>query len=148
MKKLLLVLTLVAMACSSAWAAGLLLKKDPNGYEKVNGIGMRNLWLLDRFHYGVNELQTDFEWCNTKARTAVLQDGVVYVARSEAKQYIVPGANGNDTIMGAVIYRFDAMTGEQMARSWVRTQLARTTLVMCGLPPTPARRLPRCHCIY
>ena len=115
MKKLLLVLTLVAMACSSAWAAGHLLKKDPNGYEKVNGIGMRNLWLLDRFHYGVNELQTDFEWCNTKARTAVLQDGVVYVARSEAKQYIIPGANGNDTIMGAVIYRFDAMTGEQMA---------------------------------
>ncbi|MBR2147053.1 MAG: dockerin type I repeat-containing protein [Muribaculaceae bacterium] len=115
MKKSLLLLTLVAIACSSASAAGLLLKKDPNGYEKVNGIGMRNLWLLDRFHYGVNELQNDFEWCNTKARTAVMQDGVVYVARSEAKQFIVPGANGNDTIMGAVVYRFDAMTGEEMA---------------------------------
>lgn len=114
MKKLLLLFTLVAIACSSASAAGLLLKRDPNRYEPVNGISMRNLWLLDRFHYGVNELQTDYEWCNTKARTAVLQDGIVYIARSEAKQIIRPGANGNDTIMGAVIYRFDAMTGEQM----------------------------------
>ena len=115
MKKFLLVLTLVSITCSSALAAGQLLKKDPNGYETVNGISMRNLWLLDRFHYGVNELQTDFEWCNTKARTAVLQDGIVYVARSEAKQIIRPGANGNDTIMAAMIYRFDAMTGEEMA---------------------------------
>ncbi len=111
MKKFLLVLTLVAIACSSVSAAGLLLKKDPNGYETVNGISMRNLWLLDRFHYGVNELQTDFGWCNTKARTAVMQDGIVYVARSEAKQIIPqPG----DTIMGAVIYRFDALTGDEL----------------------------------
>lgn len=117
MKKFLLILTLVAIACSSASAAGLLLKRDPNSYETVNGISMRSLWLLDRFHYGVNELQTDYAWCNTKARTAVLQDGVVYVARSEAKQIIRPAAsgNGNDTIMAAVIYRFDAMTGEEMA---------------------------------
>ena len=112
MKKFLLVLTLIAIACSSASAAGKLLKKDPNGYETVNGISMRNLWLLDRFHYGVNELQTDFAWCNQKARTAVMQDGVIYIARSEAKQIIPqPG----DTIMGAVIYRFDALTGEEMA---------------------------------
>ena len=107
MKKFLLTLTLVAIACSSASAAGLLLKRDPNSYETVNGISMRSLWLLDRFHYGVNELQTDYAWCNTKARTAVLQDGVVYVARSEAKQIIRPAAsgNGNDTIMAAVIYQ-------------------------------------------
>ncbi|MBP5688661.1 MAG: hypothetical protein J6X22_08500, partial [Muribaculaceae bacterium] len=117
MKKFLLILTLVAIACSSASAAGLLLKRDPNSYETVNGISMRSLWLLDRFHYGVNELQTDYAWCNTKARTAVLQDGIVYVARSEAKQIIRPAAsgNGNDTIMAAVVYRFDAMTGEEMA---------------------------------
>ena len=115
MKKFLLFLTFVAFVCTSVSAAGLLLKKDPNGYETVNGISMRNLWLLDRFHYGVNELQSDYEWCNTKARTAVLQEGVVYVARSEAKQIITPGANGNDTIMAAAIYRFDAMTGEEMA---------------------------------
>ena len=116
MKKFLLVLTLVSLTCSSASAAGSLLKKDPNGYETVNGISMRNLWLLDRFHYGVNELQTDFEWCNTKARTAVMQDGIVYVARSEAKQIILPNATGgNDTIMGAVIYRFDALTGDEMS---------------------------------
>lgn len=99
------------MACSSAIAAGLLLNHDPNSYETVNGISMRNLWLKDRFHYGVNELD-QFEWCNTKARTAVMQDGVVYVARSEAKMVIPqPG----DTIMAAMIYRFDAMTGEEMA---------------------------------
>ena len=116
MKKFLLLLTLVALACSSAQAAGLLLKKDPNSYETVNGISMRNLWLLDRFHYGVNELQNDFGWCNTKARTAVMQDGIVYVARSEAKQFITPNASGvNDTIMAAVIYRFDAWTGEELA---------------------------------
>ena len=65
MKKFLLLLTLIAIACSSASAAGLLLKRDPNSYETVNGISMRNVWLLDRFHYGVNELQTDYEWCNT-----------------------------------------------------------------------------------
>ena len=116
MKKSLLLLTLIAIACSSASAAGLLLKRDPNSYETVNGISMRNVWLLDRFHYGVNELQTDYEWCNTKARTAVLQNGIVYVARSEAKQIITPNATGgNDTIMAAVVYRFDAMTGEEMA---------------------------------
>jgi hypothetical protein len=111
MKKFLLVFSLVMMACSSAIAAGLLLNHDPNSYETVNGISMRNLWLKDRFHYGVNELD-QFEWCNTKARTAVMQDGIVYVARSEAKMVIPqPG----DTIMAAMIYRFDAMTGEEMA---------------------------------
>lgn len=114
MKKFLLILTLVALACSSASAAGKLLKKDPNGYETVNGISMRNLWLLDRFHYGTLELES-FGWCSQKARTAVMQDGIVYVARSEAKQIITPAANGgNDTIMAAVIYRFDALTGEEM----------------------------------
>jgi len=112
MKKFLLIITLVAIACSSVSAAGLKLRKDPNNYNTVNGVSMRNLWLLDRFHYGATELQTDFAWCNTKARTAVIQDGIVYVARSEAKQIIPwPG----DTIMGAVIYRFDAMTGEEIA---------------------------------
>ncbi|MBO4723076.1 MAG: dockerin type I repeat-containing protein [Muribaculaceae bacterium] len=113
MKKFLLVSMLVAIAFTSASAAGLLLKKDPNGYETVNGISMRNLWLLDRFHYGNLELE-QMEWCNVKARTAVMQDGVVYVARSEAKQIITPGTDGNDTIMSAVVYRFDALTGEEM----------------------------------
>ena len=112
MKKFLLIITLLAIACSSASAAGLKLRKDPNNYETVNGVSMRNLWLLDRFHYGATELQTDFAWCNIRARTAVIQDGIVYVAHSEAKQ-IVP--QPGDTIMAAVIYRFDAMTGEEMA---------------------------------
>ena len=116
MKKFLLVLTLVSLACSSAMAAGRLLKKDPNGYETVNGISIRNLWLLDRYHYGVNELQNDFEWCNTKARTATMQDGIVYISRSEAKQIIRPKADGsgNDTVMAAVVYRLNALTGEEM----------------------------------
>lgn len=111
MKKFLLIITLVCLSCSSAMAAGQMLKKDPNGYETVNGISMRNLWLLDRFHYGTLELE-QFEWCNTKARTAVLQEGIVYVARSEAKQIIPqPG----DTVMAAVVYRFNALTGEELA---------------------------------
>ena len=76
MKKFLLIITLVCLACSSAMAGGKLLKKDPNGYETVNGISMRNLWLLDRFHYGVSELERDYEWCNVKARTATMQDGI------------------------------------------------------------------------
>lgn len=115
MKKFLLILTLVAIACSSASAAGKLLKKDPNGYETVNGISMRNLWLLDRFHYGVNELQTDYGWCNVYARTATIQDGIVYIARTGGKTIIMPNADGgNDTISAAVVYRYDAFTGEEM----------------------------------
>ncbi len=111
MKRTLLLLSLVALVCSTAMAAGSLLTRDPNSYETVNGISMRNLWLKDRFHYGPNELEK-LDWCNTKARTATMQDGIVYVARSEAKQIIPqPG----DTIMAAVIYRFDAMTGEELA---------------------------------
>ncbi len=111
MKKFLLVLTLVAIACSSVSAAGLLLKKDPNSYQTINGISMRNLWLLDRVHYGASELARDFEWCNTNARTAVMQEGVIYIPRSEAKQLIpTPG----DTVMASVIYRYDAMTGEEL----------------------------------
>ena len=116
MKKFLLVLSLFLVTCSSALAAGLLLNRDPNSYETVNGISMRNLWLKDRFHYGNLELE-GFDWCNTRARTAVKQEGVIYVARSEAKQMIVPNSagNGNDTIMAAVIYRFNALTGEELA---------------------------------
>ena len=110
MKKFLLVLSMVLMVCSSALAAGKLLTKDPNTYEGKNGINIKNLWIKDRFHYGENEY-ANFEWCNVKARTAVMQDGIVYVARSEAKQIIpAPG----DTVMGAVVYRFDALTGDEL----------------------------------
>jgi len=116
MKKFLLLLSLVLVTCSSAFAAGQMLTKDPNAYEGKNGINIKNLWLKDRFHYGPNELEA-MEWCNTRARTAVMQDGVVYVARSEAKQVVRPKADGtgNDTIMASVIYRFNALTGEEMS---------------------------------
>lgn len=87
------------------------LTQDPNIYETKNGISIRNLWLYDRFHYGVNELQSDFAWCNTKARTAVIQNGIVYIAHSEAKEII---AQSGDTEMAAVIYRYNALTGEEL----------------------------------
>ena len=111
MKKFLLLFLMSTLAGASLMAAGLGLTRDPNSYEGKNGINIRSLWLKDRFHYGTSELG-DLEWCNQRARTAVMQDGIVYVARSEAKQIIPqPG----DTIMASVIYRFDAWTGEELA---------------------------------
>lgn len=109
MKKFLLLFLMSMLAGASLMAAGL--TRDPNSYEGKNGINIRSLWLKDRFHYGTFELG-NLEWCNQRARTAVMQDGIVYVARSEAKQIIPqPG----DTIMASVIYRFDAWTGEELA---------------------------------
>ena len=56
MKKKLLLLLMIALACSTAMAAGLGLTRDPNSYEGKNGINIRSLWLKDRFHYGTSEL--------------------------------------------------------------------------------------------
>ena len=103
MKKLLLSFLLALVTGTSAFAV-----VDPNKYDAVNDIKIKNVWLLDRAHAGDAFISLDA--CNAKARTAVMCDGVVYVARSEAKAIIT----GTDTISAAVIYRFDAKTGEQL----------------------------------
>ena len=45
MKKLLLFALLVASTVASAWAV-----TDGVNYERVNGIGIKNMWIQDRAH--------------------------------------------------------------------------------------------------
>ena len=104
MKKFLLIVALSLVACVGAFAA-----TDGQTYEPVNDIKMVNSWILDRFH--TPSTFPKAEYCNTRARTAVMSNGVIYVARSEVKQAIVaPG----DTVSQSVIYRLDAKTGEEL----------------------------------
>ncbi|MBR3100765.1 MAG: dockerin type I repeat-containing protein [Muribaculaceae bacterium] len=104
MKKSLLTLALVALTCASAGA-----KTDGQVYEPVDGVKIANQWILDRVH--TPETYTKMGVCNTRARTATMDEGIVYVSHSEAKTIVVaPG----DTVVAAVIYRFDAKTGEQL----------------------------------
>ena len=103
MKKFLLMTAVALMGYASASAV-----VDPNTYEPVNDIKIQNLWLLDRAHAGDDF--TNLDACNTNARMAVMNDGIVYVSRSQAKTIIT----GTDTIGAAVVYRFDAKTGEQL----------------------------------
>ena len=98
MKKLLL-LSAVALLCGSAQA-----KTDGQTYEPVNGIKIANQWVLDRQH---KTNFTSMEACNARARTAVMTEDIIYVARSEAKSIV----NGNDTISASVIYRFKTEDG-------------------------------------
>lgn len=104
MKKFLLTAVLALVAFASAFAA-----TDGQTYEPVNDIKIVNSWILDRFHTPSTFPKADY--CNTRARTAVMTGGVVYVARSEVKQAIVaPG----DTVSQSVIYRLDAKTGAEL----------------------------------
>ncbi len=104
MKKFLLTAALALVASVGAFAA-----TDGQTYEPVNDIKIVNSWILDRFHTPSEFTKTDF--CNTRARTAALYNGVVYIARSEVKQAVVaPG----DTVSQSVIYRLDANTGAQL----------------------------------
>lgn len=104
MKKFLLIAALSLVACVGAFAA-----TDGQTYEPVNDIKMVNSWILDRFH--TPSTFPKAEYCNTRARTAVMSNGVIYVARSEVKQAIVaPG----DTVSQSVIYRLDAKTGAEL----------------------------------
>ena len=102
MKKFLLIAVMAIMATASAFAV-----TDNQTYDPVNDIKIANQWILDRVH------TSDFasmDACNTRARTAVMSNGVIYVAHSEAKQVI----EGTDTTMAAVIYRFNAADGTQL----------------------------------
>ena len=103
MKKLLLSISLALVTCASAFAV-----VDPNTYEPVNDIKIQNVWLLDRAHAG--DAYTNLNVCNANARMAVMHDGIVYASHSWGKAIIT----GTDTVSAAVIYRFDAKTGEEL----------------------------------
>ncbi len=101
MKKSLLISLLMLSAFTAAWAV-----TDGVNYEPVNGIKIVNLWIQDRAH--TPEVWSNMPYCNTSARTAVLKDGYVYIARSNANTVI----QGTDTLSQSVIYKVDATNGE------------------------------------
>ena len=105
MKKFLLVAVLALMATVSVMA-----KTDGQTYEPVNDLKIVNVWIQDRFH--TPDVFPKKDYCHTRARTAVLSNGVVYIARSEVKEAIT---TAGDTVAQAVIYRLDAATGEELA---------------------------------
>ena len=100
MKKLLLLTLLLAFGAASALAV-----TDGVAYERVNGIGIKNLWILDRAH--TPDVYSAQPYCNTYARTAVMKDGFIYIARSNANTII----QGTDTLTQSVIYKLDATDG-------------------------------------
>ena len=104
MKKFLLFATMAVMSATSALAA-----TDKQTYEPVGELKIANQWVLDRVH--TPDVFTKMDVCNTRARTATLFNDIVYVAHSEART-VVPAPG--DTVVAAVIYRFDAKTGEQL----------------------------------
>ena len=99
MKKLLLLLLLLTSI--TAWA-----KTDGVNYEPVNGIKIVNMWIQDRAH--TPDVWNNQPYCNTSARTAVMKDGYIYIARSNANVVI----QGADTLSQSVIYKVDATNGE------------------------------------
>ena len=74
-------------------------------YEPVNGIKIVNQWIQDRAH--TPQVWTSKPYCNTYARTAVISDGYIYIARSNANTVI----QGTDTLTQSVIYKVNATTG-------------------------------------
>ena len=98
-------LLLVMMAMLSAIASFAV--TDGQKYEPVNGYNLVNQWIYDRVH------TTTFirdAACNTRARTAVMSEGIIYVARSEEKAVVV----GNDTLSQSVIHRFKVADGSPL----------------------------------
>ena len=101
MKKSLLFVFLMVSAVATAWAV-----TDGVTYEPVNGINIVNMWIQDRAH--TPEVWSNMPYCNTSARTAVMKDGYIYIARSNANTVI----QGTDTLSQSVIYKVDATNGE------------------------------------
>ena len=100
MKKFLLLSILFATVVCGMRAA-----TDGVRYERVNGIGIKNMWIQDRAHTPAE--WSDKPYCNTSARTAVMGDGYIYIARSNANAVI----QGTDTRTQSVIYKLDATDG-------------------------------------
>ena len=84
----------------SMWAV-----TDGVKYEAVNGLKIENLWIQDRAHTA--ETWMSQPYCNTYARTAVMHDGYIYIAHSQAKTIIQDG----DTLVQSVIYKLKAADG-------------------------------------
>ncbi len=101
MRKFLLFTLLLATTAISALAV-----TDGVTYERVNGIGIKNLWIQDRAH--TPNVWSNKPYCNTSARTAVMYDGYIYIARSNANTVI----QGTDTLSQSVIYKVNASNGE------------------------------------
>ena len=100
MKKFLLFSLLMMSGVAVSWAI-----TDGVAYERVNDIGIKNLWIQDRAH--TPEVWSSQPYCNTSARTAVMGDGFIYIARSNANTII----QGTDTLSQSVIYKVDATNG-------------------------------------
>jgi hypothetical protein len=103
MKKSLLLLFAMLTTALSAMAV-----TDGQTYPEVNGIKIVNQWIFDRVHCGTD--YTSNVICNQRARTATMDQGIIYVARSEELAVIV----GTDTISQSVIHRFSAADGSQL----------------------------------
>ena len=103
MKKFLLLSLLMVSAAATAWAV-----TDGVKYEPVNGINIVNMWIQDRAH--TPDVWSNKPYCNTSARTAVMGDGYIYIARSNANTII----QGTDTLSQSVIYKLDATNGEMV----------------------------------
>ena len=103
MKKLLLLTLLFVFGAASALAV-----TDGVAYEPVNGIGIKNMWIIDRAH--TPDVYSVQPYCNTYARTAVMKDGFIYIARSNANTII----QGTDTLTQSVIYKLDAADGHMV----------------------------------
>ena len=101
MKRLLLLTLYLAFLAGTALAV-----TDGVHYERVNGIGIKNVWIQDRAH--TPEVWSNMPYCNTSARTAVMGGGYVYIARSNANTVI----QGTDTLAQSVIYKVNAANGE------------------------------------
>jgi hypothetical protein len=101
MKKLLLLSLLMISAMATAWAV-----TDGVKYERVNEIGIKNIWIQDRAH--TQDVWASKPYCNTSARTAVMTDGYIYIAHSNALSII----QGTDTLVQSVVYKVDATNGE------------------------------------
>ena len=91
----------MASTVASAWAV-----TDGVTYEPVNGISIKNMWIQDRAH--TPDVWSNQPYCNTSARTAVMKDGYIYIARSNANTVI----QGTDTLSQSVIYKVNAANGE------------------------------------
>ena len=101
-KSLLIIIALVAAAINA------LAITDGQKYPVVNGLKITNQWILDRVHAGDDYTKLDI--CNQRARTATMDQGVIYVARSEERLVV----EGSDSIMQSVIHRFSAADGSQL----------------------------------
>ncbi len=103
MKKPLLILITLFTAALSAMAV-----TDGQTYPEVNGIKIVNQWIFDRVHSGTD--YTNNVICHQRARTATMDQGIIYVARSEELAIII----GNDTVSQSVIHRFSVADGSQL----------------------------------